>query len=130
SIGNAPHIDYIMPPCGTPGTRELFVVYGRNLPGGTSANIKAADGKPLEQLAVQIDIPADSVSTQRLITSSFVNPAETALDGFEYRLPSSDGVSNPFLISYASGPVVEEMAIEKEGTGSKLPVARAQALSA
>src|SRR5213078_3681222 len=88
SIGAAPHIDFVMPPCGVPGTRGLFVVYGRNLPGGTSANIKAADGKPLEQLAVQIDIPADSVSTQRLITSTFVTPAESALDGFEYRLSS------------------------------------------
>ena len=51
SIGTAPHIDFVMPPCGAPGTRGLFVVYGRNLPGGTSANIKAVDGKALEQLA-------------------------------------------------------------------------------
>jgi hypothetical protein len=122
SIGSGPHIDYVMPPCGMPGTRGVFVVYGRNLPGGTSANIKAADGKPLEQLAVQIDIPADSVSTQRLVTSSFVNPAESALDGFEYRLPSADGVSNPILITYASGPVVGEMVKRSAG--------QAQALSA
>jgi len=122
SIGAAPHIDFVMPPCGAPGTRGLFVVYGRNLPGGTSANIKAADGKPLEQLAVQIDIPADSVSTQRLVSSGFVNPAETSLDGFEYRLPSADGVSNPFLITYASGPVVGEIAKRSAG--------QAQALSA
>ncbi|HEV8290577.1 MAG TPA: PPC domain-containing protein, partial [Tepidisphaeraceae bacterium] len=54
--------------------------------------------------------------------SSFVNPAETALDGFEYRLPSADGVSNPFLISYASGPVVGEIAKRSAG--------QAQALSA
>src|SRR5207245_823167 len=36
SVGTAPHIDFVMPPCGAPGTRGLFVVYGRNLPGGTS----------------------------------------------------------------------------------------------
>jgi hypothetical protein len=122
SVGTAPHIDFVMPPCGMPGTRGLFVVYGRNLPGGTSANIKAADGKPLEQLAVQIDIPADSVSTQRLTSSSFVNPAETVLDGFEYRLPSADGISNPVLITYASGAVVGEVAKRSAG--------QAQALSA
>src|SRR5438445_339789 len=120
SVGTAPHIDFVMPPCGAPGTRGLFVVYGRNLPGGTSANIKAADGKPLEQVAVQIDIPADSVSTQRLATSTFVNPAETALDGFEYRLAGPEGVSNPFLISYASGPVVEEMAKRTAGQAQAL----------
>ncbi len=122
SVGVGPHIDFVMPPCGVPGSRSLLVVYGRNLPGGTAANIKAADGKPLEQLAVQMDIPADSVATQRLATSTLVGPAESALDGFEYRLTSPDGVSNAVLITYASGPVIGEVAGRAAG--------QAQALSA
>jgi hypothetical protein len=108
AISTGPHLDFIMPPSGLPGTRSHFVVYGRNLPGGTSANIKSADGKPLEQLAIQLDISADSISLQKLATSTLINPADSALDGFEYRLAGPDGVSNPLLITYATGPVITE----------------------
>src|SRR5947207_8909768 len=97
SVGTGPHIDFVMPPCGVSGTRAMFVVYGRNLPGGTSANLKAADGKPLEQLAVQMDIPSDSVSLQRLSTSTLVGAGDSALDGFEYRVAGAEGASNPVL---------------------------------
>jgi hypothetical protein len=38
AIGTAPHLDYIFPAAGVPGTTGSFTLYGRNLPGGTPAD--------------------------------------------------------------------------------------------
>ena len=37
TAGTGPHLDFIYPPAGVPGTKGKFVLYGRNLPGGTAA---------------------------------------------------------------------------------------------
>ena len=39
SIGIQPHIEYIFPPAGLPGTRQQYVVYGQNLPGSVPSSI-------------------------------------------------------------------------------------------
>src|SRR6185436_13625219 len=39
-------------------------------------------------------------------SSAFLRPAEAALDGFEYRLKSPLGISNPFRLSFATAPIV------------------------
>jgi hypothetical protein len=100
-IGVGPHIDYIFPPSGSPGTKSNYVLYGRNLPGSIPAHERSADGKPLEQLSVEIELPGDSLSQQRLSTSLQVRPMEAMLDGVEYRLPSDEGISNPVLLTFA-----------------------------
>ena len=109
-VGTGPYIDFIFPPSGAPGTKGHFVVYGRNLPGGAPAEGLAIDGKPLERLAVEIELPADPAAQQRLVTSTLVRPADSFLDGVEYRLHSPRGVSNPVLLSFASAPVIAEQA--------------------
>src|SRR5262249_31001582 len=43
ALTSGPHIDFVFPPCGRPGTKEKFTLYGRNLPGGASANIAGCD---------------------------------------------------------------------------------------
>ena len=122
AVGTGPHLDFIFPPSGLPGTKARYTLYGRNLPGGIPAKV-AMEGKPLEQLAVEIELPSDSISRQRLAISSLLRPADSFLDGLEYQLSSTNGVSNPVLISFATAPViVEQDPNDKPETAQKITV--------
>lgn len=107
SLSGAPRIDFVFPPAGLAGVRTNFTVFGRNLPGGKPTKLRASDGQPLEQVAVKIALPAGE-SAQRLDTGLPIRPGDGDLDGFEFRLPSAQGPSNPWLIGFASAPVVLE----------------------
>jgi hypothetical protein len=107
SATTGPHVDFVFPPSGVPGTKGRFTLFGRNLPGGAAANVNL-DGRPLEQLSVEIEIPSDDESRQRLAVSRLVEPAEAGLDGFDYQLASPQGPANPVTIGYAAAPVVVE----------------------
>jgi hypothetical protein len=74
SIGTGPHIDFILPPSGLPGTKEKYVLFGRNLPGGAPAPDFVIDGKPLEQLSVESEMPKDPAARQKLSSSSLTKP--------------------------------------------------------
>lgn len=104
AITTGPHIDFIFPPSGLAGTKSKHLLYGRNLPGGTPAKDLAVDGNRLEQLEVEIELPREPTGQ----ISSWQNLADAKLDAFEYRLSTPHGVSNPVLISLATGPVVPE----------------------
>ena len=106
AVGTGPHIDFIFPPSGLAGTKGKYLLYGRNLPGGTPAKDLAIDGKPLEQLEVEIELPREPASQKQF--SSPQKLADATLDAFEYRLSTPQGVSNPVLLSFATGPVVPE----------------------
>jgi hypothetical protein len=107
AISTAPYIDYIMPPAGVPGTTGKFTIYGRNLPGGTPAEGLSIEGRPLEKLAVEIPIPGGP-ATEQLNVNLMVEPESTALDGFEHRIASPQGSSNPVMIGFAAAAVVLE----------------------
>ncbi|MBI3418319.1 MAG: hypothetical protein HY043_23775 [Verrucomicrobia bacterium] len=108
TASTGPRIDFIFPPAGTAGARSQFTLYGRNLPGGVAATNFTLNGKSLEKLPAQIELPGDAEARQTLATSTLVRPGDAALDGFEYRLRSEQGVSNPVRISFVSDPVVAE----------------------
>jgi hypothetical protein len=108
SVSTAPHIDFTFPPCGEPGAKTRVTLYGRNLPGGTPAPGVTLGGRPLEQLAVDIDIPGDAAARQSLAATGLVESDESGTDGFAYRLPGPGGLSNPTTIGFASAPVVVE----------------------
>lgn len=105
-ISTAPWIDFIHPSAGLAGTTNKYTVYGRNLPGGAPANLVSADGKPLEQLVVEIELPGDAVARQHLESGTLIRPSEAALDGIEYRVKSPHGVSNPVRLAFAAAPVI------------------------
>ena len=105
ALTSAPHVDFVFPPSAQPGAKVKVTIYGRALPGGTAANLTAADGKPLEKLDVEIDVPAAAQSQ----TADVSAPASASVDGFSYRLPSPQGASNPVFISLASAPVIAEV---------------------
>lgn len=107
TVGTGPHIDYILPPSGVAGTKSRFDLYGRNLPGGMPSTNLFADGKPLERLTVEIEMPDDSTIA---VASAGVSPgpASSVLGLIEYRLRTPQGTSNPLLLSLATAPVVSE----------------------
>ena len=122
-----PHVDFVFPPSGVPGTKGRFTLFGRNLPGGAPANVQL-DGRPLEQVSVEIDIPGGDEARQRLEVSRLVEPAESGLDGFDYRLSSpasltNHGPANPVTIGYAAAPVV----VEKEPNNDASAVQQVEA---
>ncbi|MEX0586477.1 MAG: PPC domain-containing protein, partial [Pirellulales bacterium] len=107
SIDAGPQIDYVFPPAGVAGAKGKFTIYGRNLPGGTPAESSSA-GRPLDQLAVEIDVAGDAAARERLTTAGLIEPQEAGLDGFDYRFAALGGQSNPVRLYYATAPVVVE----------------------
>lgn len=103
TVTTGSHLDYVFPPCAKPGTKQKFTVYGRHLPGGTPASLAGDDGKPLEKLEVQIDVPA----TPNFQVDGLSNPADAAIEGFSYRLPSPHA-SNPVFIGFSNEPLAVE----------------------
>jgi hypothetical protein len=103
-ISTGPHIDFIFPPSGVAGTKSKYLLYGRNLPGGVPAKDLTVQGKPLEQLEVEIELPRDPSR----YFSSPQSLADATVDALEYRLSSPQGVSNPVLLSFSTGPLVPE----------------------
>src|SRR5256885_4659114 len=95
TIGAGPHLDFIFPPSGMPGTKGQYTLYGRNLPGGAPANGLSIDGNPLEQLTVEIELPDDPAARRNSPTGLALKPAEAVLDAIEYRLNTGHAVSSP-----------------------------------
>lgn len=106
TLTTGPWIDAVYPPVVEPGKKARVTVYGRNLPGGKPDPTAAVNGRVLDALPVEIDVPQSARALQRLRFSGPVPPRSAFLDGFEYRLRGPTGVSNPFLLTYAAAPVV------------------------
>jgi hypothetical protein len=105
AIDAGPHVDFVFPPAGQPGTNQVYVVYGRNLPGGTAVAGLTVDGQPLEAVSASIDLPADP---DLLPAGTLIEPAGSGIDVSLYRHPSPQGLSNPVPIGLATAPIVVE----------------------
>ena len=125
SIGILPHIDFIFPPAGLAGTKGKYLIYGRNLSVHSSSATETQsvdpasepskspdskplkiEGKPLEQLEVEIELPARGLSETLLPQRR--SPAACVVEGVEYRLQTPEGGSNPELLSFATAPIIRE----------------------
>ena len=101
-ISRAPHIDFIDPPAGVPGTTSRFTIYGRNLPGGSPGEGSQLNGKTLETLEVDIAVPATPESPSTFTSD---NPRAGVLPAFDYVLENS----NTVRIGFATAPLVTEL---------------------
>lgn len=104
-IGPLTHLDFVDPPAAVAGTSGPFTLYGRNLPGGQPSGL-TIDGRPLEQLRVEIPIPADPPGSPSALR---VDPEQSGLDLVEYRLRGPAGLSNAIFVSRAAAQVVREV---------------------
>jgi len=105
SLHTGPHIDFVMPASGLPNTTSEYTLFGRNLPGGQPSTTKAADGRALEQLKVQIALPADPTL---LDPAEQLPPDEAGVDGIAWSLATPAGASNPVTIYFAAAPTAVE----------------------
>jgi hypothetical protein len=106
AVSTGPRVDCIFPPAGLPGDKARFTVLGRNLPGGKPAPGLSVDGRPLEQVVVEIALPATAPAP--LPAGLAIPSTAAALDGSEHRLNTPHGPSNPVLLGLATAPVVVE----------------------
>jgi predicted nucleic acid-binding Zn-ribbon protein len=107
AIGAGPHVDFVFPPAGLPGSNQTYQVYGRNLPGGRLVPNLTVDGRPLEVVAANIALPGPA-EADRLPAGTLIEPAGSGIDALLYRHPSPQGPANPVLLGFATAPVVPE----------------------
>ena len=67
AVSTGPRVDFVVPPAGKAGTRGKFVLYGRGLPGASPVEGMSVDGKTLQQLPVEIELPADTGGPARRV---------------------------------------------------------------
>jgi hypothetical protein len=106
TLSTAPWIDAVHPCVVLPGKPTQVTAYGRNLPDGKPDPAAAVDGRVLERIVVTVNPPNDPARLQKLEFTGRVEPRTAMLDGFEFRVRNAVGVSNPFLLTYATAPVV------------------------
>jgi hypothetical protein len=106
-IGAGPHVDFVFPPAGLPGSNEAYEIYGRNLPGGQLMPGLTVDGRPLERVTANIALPSAD-EARRLSAGRLIEPAESQIDAVIYRHPTPQGPANPVLIGVATAPIVRE----------------------
>jgi hypothetical protein len=108
TISNAPWIDAVFPPVVEPGKQATLTVYGRNLPNGQPDPGAVVLGSVLEKATVTVNVPNDPAAVQRLANTGYVPPANTWLDGIDYRLKNGSGSSNSYLLVFARNPIVAD----------------------
>ena len=117
SIGTSPHVDFVFPPAGMPGSRGKYTLYGRNLPGGTSVPDATVEGRPLESLQVDIQLPWQG-NLQALPYRLFLPSTAAFVDATAYRFRTAVETANPVILSLASAPVVAESSNNDEPSKS------------
>lgn len=108
SVSTAPWIDAVQPMAIEPGKETKVAVWGRNLPGGAPDASAVVDGRVLEKAIINVKAPNDPKKLNRLEYSGTVLPLSAGVDGMELRIKNDAGFSNPFLLTYARSPVVDE----------------------
>ena len=114
NVSTGPWIDLIVPPMVEPGKETKVTIYGRNLPEGKPDPSATVDGVVLDKITATINAPKDPAALQRMGFTGHVSPLAGTLDGFEYRLKTPAGASNPYLLTFAHAPIAAEK--EEHGT--------------
>jgi len=101
SVSDQPHIDFIYPPAGEPGSIKKYQVFGRNLPGGSMGTGVRLNGQPLEMVEVEIELPGEPKTPETFHPGT---PRQGLLPGFDFHFEGS----NSYRIGFATAPVVLE----------------------
>jgi len=101
SISSRPHIDFVFPPAGEPGSTNTYTLFGRNLPGSRISDTVLLDGKQLEQLPIEITLPKVASTPKSFHPGE---PRQGLLRGLDYQF----GNSNAVRIGFSTASVVLE----------------------
>lgn len=106
-LGRGPHVDFVFPPAGEPGTKRSFTFFGRALPGGSPGEGWSLQGKPLETLPVTLEVPSEPAVPRSFHPDI---PRAAMVPAFKHAI---EGAS-PVRIGFATAPVVEEAGGEEQ----------------
>jgi len=101
SISDRPHIDFVFPPAGEPGSTNTYTLFGRNLPGSKLSDTVSLAGKQLESLQVEITLPKVASTPKSFHPGE---PRQGLLRGLDYRINNSNAVR----IGFSIAPIVLE----------------------
>ena len=105
-LSPAPYVETVSSPVLEAGGKRKVTFYGRQLPQGRVGKIKSVDGVWLEELELDVDVPASAPSRVEGLSRA----SGFDLDGFSYRLQSAAGPSNPVFFALSSvAPHVEPL---------------------
>ena len=105
SLHDKPHVDFIVPSSGLPGTTSEYTLYGRNLPGGEPSEFKIA-GHPLQKVKVSITVSGNPLQIEG---AEPIMSAAAGTDSFTYSWNSPAGGANPVTMHYATSPTAAEI---------------------
>lgn len=101
--GALPHLDFVEPAFGSPGTKTSHRLLGRNLPGGKPTSLKGHDGKLLDEAAVEIEFPPVNRLSAHGLKANVVG-----IEGFPYILRSDELFSNPYPLTFMHGNAIQQ----------------------
>ncbi len=123
-VASLPHIDMAIPAAVKPGAKTAVTIYGRNLPGGKPAPERMnIGGHRLEMITRDIEVPAEQRQTLSMRDGEAIRPARAQLDGFDYRLSTAEGSSNPIFLALTHDPIaVENEPNDDFKTAQRVPI--------
>jgi hypothetical protein len=117
TFSQAPLVETVSTSVLEAGGKRRVTFYGRQLPQGRVGNIKSADGVALEELEVEVEVPASASHRADAPTRA----SGFDIDGFPFRLQSPGGPSNPvFFTLSATSPVVEPLVAGGTALGGEI----------
>lgn len=119
SVHSRPHVDFVFPPSGLPGSNEKYTLYGRNLPGGKPAQNVAMGQVPLDQVTVNIPLPNDPTARHSLPVAAAVPLRCAFLDGTLFQWSTPQGSADPVTVYFAQAPLVSEQEPNDQGESAQ-----------
>ncbi len=99
AVRTTPHVDFALPHVlrRDLDTPQRITLFGRLLPGGTPSPLQGLDGRPLDQL--DVEIPAHALLTDPVEVLRKPSAAPLAIDNAAWRWKSPTGMANPILLA-------------------------------
>ncbi|HEV7279337.1 MAG TPA: hypothetical protein VGN57_03910 [Pirellulaceae bacterium] len=109
TVAALPRADSVFPPVATPGASARFEILGRELPGAAPVPGASESGLPLERTEAEIAAPAVAEVPDVSALGGLFEVSSADVAGFLHRIETPAGPSEPFLLGYATAPIVQEI---------------------
>lgn len=104
-VTSGPQLDFALPNVLRADETNRVMIFGRSLPGGEASSLVGIDGKPLEQLAVEIVAPSERAADDGI--EHLRKPGAASLVGtlFSWRMEHKNSRSNPLFFVLTTNKV-------------------------